>query len=267
MTISEPGLSAEVLHGMYSKHIRSYSTHGERPFLNYYIRLQVEGRCEAMIGRSGNWETVYPGDLFLFKPGDYCQLSFAPHKKTAEVYSGNYYFVCRGTWLDRWWNEAERPIQAKIKLDSKLLGLCGELETEMRKTKRNWAEAAGYLLRMLCIEIDRELGEPHAEARETVIAGRMKSYIEEHALTELSVKEVADHVGLSKSRASHLFAAVFRQSIIHCALEFRLNHARDLIRYSDYSLQQVAELSGFNQYSYFHRAFRGKYGVSPKQFR
>jgi AraC family transcriptional regulator of arabinose operon len=36
---------------------------------------------------------------------------------------------------------------------------------------------------------------------------------------------------------------------------------------TDYSLQQVADLSGFNQYSYFHRAFRKKYGVSPREFR
>ncbi|RKN66044.1 AraC family transcriptional regulator [Paenibacillus ginsengarvi] len=262
-------MAAEVLHAMYSRHEKSYHTNtNRRTFLNYYIRLQVEGQCEARIGDNETWEMIYPGDLFLFRPGDRCQLSFTPNKKTNQVLSGNYYIVCRGAWLDHWWDAAERPLKAKIALNGRLLDLCKELELEMTRTKKNWAEAAGYLLRMLLIGLDREIGVATGGTnRELAAAQRMKLYIEDRALSRPAVGEVAAHVGLSKSRASHLFTSAFGQSIVQYALDVRLNHACSLIHYSHYSLQEVADLSGFQQYSFFNRAFRKKYGVSPKQFR
>ena len=33
------------------------------------------------------------------------------------------------------------------------------------------------------------------------------------------------------------------------------------------TLEQVSESSGFNNYTYFHRVFRSRFGMSPKEFR
>jgi AraC family transcriptional regulator of arabinose operon len=33
------------------------------------------------------------------------------------------------------------------------------------------------------------------------------------------------------------------------------------------NLERIAESAGFGSYTYFHRVFRSKYGISPKQYR
>jgi AraC family transcriptional regulator of arabinose operon len=43
--------------------------------------------------------------------------------------------------------------------------------------------------------------------------------------------------------------------------------AKERIVFSPLSLEDVAETSGFANYTYFHRVFRSRFGVSPKQFR
>ena len=42
---------------------------------------------------------------------------------------------------------------------------------------------------------------------------------------------------------------------------------RRRIRDYEYTVEQVAELVGFSDYSAFYRAFKGEFGISPRQFR
>ena len=91
----------------------------------------------------------------------------------------------------------------------------------------------------------------------------MKNYIEEHANQSFKIKDVASHAGFSVSRASRLFKETFGKTMIQYALEIRLNTAIELMKYSEMTLEQIAEVSGFGSYTYFHRVFREAHGVSP----
>ncbi|MNI28397.1 Arabinose operon regulatory protein [compost metagenome] len=79
--------------------------------------------------------------------------------------------------------------------------------------------------------------------------------------------QIAKHVGISVSRAVHLFKLTFGQSIMSYAIEVRLGVACEQIRFSVMSLDHVAKSCGFNSYTYFHRQFRMHYGLSPRQYR
>jgi AraC family transcriptional regulator, arabinose operon regulatory protein len=81
------------------------------------------------------------------------------------------------------------------------------------------------------------------------------------------LEQVAMHVGLSVSRAVHLFKSVFDQSMMQHTIEVRLALARERILYSSFTLEQIAESCGYASYSYFHRMFRARFGISPKAYR
>lgn len=185
------------------------------------------------------------------------------------VASGDYYLFAGGSWVDAWWKRAALPHRTAVTGTDKLAVLWRQIIMEKRNLHVENAELTDYLLRALCLQLERsvrEAGSLPARSR-GFLAYRMKHYVEEHAVSPLRLEDVAAHVGLSVSRAVHLFKAVFGMTLMQYALDIRLTLAVERMQYSKLTLEQVAETCGFGSYSYFHRAFRAKYGLSPKEYR
>lgn len=84
---------------------------------------------------------------------------------------------------------------------------------------------------------------------------------------QLNVQTVADEVGLSRSRFSHLFKSQTGRSFPEYLEALRLDRAEDLLRMTNRTISEVARDSGFADPLYFSRRFRLRKGVSPKQWR
>lgn len=262
-------LDCEVLTAGYSYHTKPFRTEAYPGLSNYLFRFQSEGRCRAVV--DGALQPVRPGDLLLFKPGDPYELRVEAERQPSgdtAVASGDYYFFCRGSWLDAWWAERDRPQQVHLPLHDHLLTVCRQIVLEHYRGKRQYKQIAEHYMRIFCLMVDREMTEHAvgADGGKSFLAQRMRNYVEEHALEPIRLENVARAAGLSPSRAVHLFKACFGHSIMQYALQIRLSIARERMLYSPMSLEQIAELSGFSSYSYFHRTFRSHYGVSPKRY-
>ncbi|MEF3302329.1 AraC family transcriptional regulator [Paenibacillus sp. GYB003] len=262
-------MQCEVLTAGYSYHTKAFVS-ARQVLPHYLIRFQSEGRCKALIG--GELRTVAAGDLMLFKPGDPYELRVEAEPQPSgevAVASGDYYFFCRGGWLDEWWAQRSRPTVATIPLHDTVLAICRQIVLEHYRGKRTYKPIADYYMRIFCMTVDREMTEHTASESggKSFLAQRMRNYVEERALASFKLEDVAQSVGLSPSRAVHLFKACFGQSIMQYALQIRLSIAKERMLYSPMSLEQIAEQSGFSSYSYFHRMFRAHFGLSPKRFR
>lgn len=233
----------------------------------YLLRLQTEGQARALV--EGQWHLIEPGDLLLYGPNDPYGLEINPHESESGIASVDYFVFCQGEWLDQWWNLQNRPSCAHIPLDEDLLTVWRQLVREHQFGGNSHGEVSDYLLRVLCLLLDRTLAECGVMSGLTNswVVLRMKRFLERHAAEELSLRDVADHVGLSVSRAVHVFKASTGTTLFQYLLTVRLRMAQDRIRFSGLTLEQVAESTGFRSYSYFYRAFRDHFGLSPKQFR
>ncbi|WP_176706860.1 AraC family transcriptional regulator [Paenibacillus hemerocallicola] len=259
-----------VTYADYAYHYEPYRSRKRRSG-GYHIRLQVEGQCRLWI--NGERLTVLPGDLTFTQPGDTVQVQFDAEpdaKSKRQLISGNYYLSCGGVWLEQWWRQSERATVVNIPLHQNVLSIFQAIVLEHRLTKIGSGDnATAYLLRALCLILDRMATESSTGKENELlqIAQRMKHYIAERATLPLRVDEVAKHAGLSPSRAAHLFKSVFNQTIMEYAIEVRLSIASDRMKFTTMTLDKIAETSGFGSYTYFHRVFRAKYGISPTQYR
>jgi AraC family transcriptional regulator, arabinose operon regulatory protein len=261
-------VEAEVLYCGYSYHSKTYRHQVER--LPYFLfRLQTEGTARALV--QGDMKSIEPGDLLLFQPGEEYGLGIDPDQNSAGG-SGDYFLACQGEWIKQWWDRSEKPQCTRIDLDAPILSHWRQLDMEKRRVHEVEPELLAYLLGALCVSLERAvLGaaslKSHSNLEAKLTSDRMKRYIEDHATKGLRVEDVASHVLLSVSRAAHVFKETFGLSIMQYALEIRLSNALDRIRYTSMSLEQVADNCGFKSYPYFHKAFKRKYGLSPKDFR
>ena len=49
--------------------------------------------------------------------------------------------------------------------------------------------------------------------------------------------------------------------------EIKLQNAANFLAFSEYSVEQISELIGYQDTSYFYRIFKETYGLSPTQYR
>lgn len=253
----------------YSYHKQAFHTFAGKGGLSHYLfRLQTEGFSQALV--QGKLTDMEPGHLLMYKPGEPYELVVGPHRNDLDQWatsSGDYYLSCCGDWIDRWWEQEPKPGLNRINLDDTLISLWRHLILETRRLEHKSEELSGYLLRALCLSIDRTVRESSTPQGRSFTALRMKNFIAEHAASPFKIEDVAKHVGLSVSRAVHLFKECYGTTMIRYAQEVRLASALERIQYSTMTLEQIAEASGFASYTYFHRVFREKYKISPSEYR
>ncbi|OKP97193.1 AraC family transcriptional regulator [Paenibacillus sp. P46E] len=250
----------------YSFHTLPFKTSFTPPPF-FLFRLQVMGSCRALV--KGKMEVIEPGDLLIYPPGELYHLEV--EAMDGNIESGDYYLLCEGSWIEQWWKTRPRPIQQRIHLDAGMLSLWQQLSIEQHRIVQGNPELIRHLLCALCLSLDRLSEEavsrqdPLVRSNEMVLL--MQRYINEHALRPLRVEEVAAAAGLSVSRAVHLFKKLTGYTIIHYTQEIRLSNALERIRYTDLGLENIAGSCGFGTYSYFHKVFKARYGVTPKEVR
>lgn len=116
----------------------------------------------------------------------------------------------------------------------------------------------------------RQLVNPASVDAENAYFMTAKEFIQSHAhLPHLSVKNVADEVGISERHLSRIFASQ-DSSVGRYISDVRLEFAYKLLigeGSSEMSIGEIAQRAGFVHSSHFSRAFKGKYGMSPREAR
>ena len=93
------------------------------------------------------------------------------------------------------------------------------------------------------------------------------NYINEHYSEDLTLETAAEKVGFSKYHFTRLFKQVTNVSFYKYLSQKRIAHAKELLISGNYSIMEVAYLSGFSSHGSFTRMFRQVTGVSPNEFR
>lgn len=82
-----------------------------------------------------------------------------------------------------------------------------------------------------------------------------------------TVESLASRVAMSRSRFANRFSELLGTGPMAYLADWRLQKALALLDSSQMSVQQIADQSGYHSPSAFTRAFSGKFGASPRDYR
>jgi AraC-like DNA-binding protein/response regulator of citrate/malate metabolism len=99
------------------------------------------------------------------------------------------------------------------------------------------------------------------------IVRKAMAYVHAHYAEQVSLKDIAAHIGLSKQHLIRSFRSEIGVTPIDYLRRYRIRQAKILLETSDKSVTEVALEVGFSDGSYFSRAFRRETGVSPSAYR
>jgi LacI family transcriptional regulator len=140
-------------------------------------------------------------------------------------------------------------------------------------------QAAALLHRMMCGEaapaqpmmiapravMARQSSE--VSAIEDSVVSFALSMIRENACNGLQVRDVAEHVPVSRSVLQRRFRSVLGRSVHEEIVRVQLRKAQELLRETDLPLRVIAEKAGFNHQEYMGAVFKSRLSVTPGQYR
>lgn len=83
----------------------------------------------------------------------------------------------------------------------------------------------------------------------------------------LSVEDIAEKSNISVKHFRNIFKEIYEITPVKYITEKRLEKGKELLYYSEYSINEIAEYVGFNSTIYFDRVFKKYYGSSPMNYK
>lgn len=236
-------------------------------FLSGHVSFKVEGKSYHL----------EPGDLLLINPQELHQ----PDIGADALYERIVLWIDRG-YLAELSRDADMDLTACF--DNEAPGHTNLLRpTKLRRAALSqlldrltreyysdelgsFAYAQGLLLQFM-VEINRLCqSSGYVEKREEPdLVAQVLTYIGNHYQENLTLEFLAAEFFVSKYHLSHEFSHRVGTSVYRYVIFRRLLQARELIA-AGQAPGEVYQSCGFGDYANFYRAFKGEYGISPREF-
>lgn len=151
-----------------------------------------------------------------------------------------------------------------------LLFYFSTLLKEITEKKPDYELACEKLLEVLMIQLSRysnfsyNLVSTQTLHRE---CSKVKHYIDAHYAQDLSLDALANLAHLNKYYFVHVFTNTFGISPISYLQKKRILASCELLTETDYSIGEIAQLTGFSSQSYFSQCFLKQCGMTAGEYR
>lgn len=177
---------------------------------------------------------------------------------------------------------AERVIVVHFETVEKITGLLQilrpnnpqQIEELFLSLLKTWEEKKpGYYPRAMSIfykileqvvkQTSKQTHSPHYEKIRQAVEYMMKNY----RSSDLSVQELCEHCAISDTYFRKCFLEEFHVTPNKYLTNLRIDYAKDLLESGLYSIEQVAERSGFIEPKYFCTVFKKMVGKTPSEYK
>ncbi|MBS5932668.1 MAG: helix-turn-helix domain-containing protein [Clostridiales bacterium] len=166
----------------------------------------------------------------------------------------------------------EYEFQSKLRLNftdyEKVSSMIDEMMYEYKVRMDGWQEMLNSCFMRLIIYLSRIYKLPEkTEMCDLIYIANAISYIENHFIESITVKQLAEMAYLSVRHFSRVFTSTYHISPMQYVIKLRLHYASLLLKNTSISITNISIQSGFNDSNYFARQFKKYYHCSPSEYR
>lgn len=141
-----------------------------------------------------------------------------------------------------------------------------EAEAAIRRAIRQ-IEAGRKLAELAPVAPEPAADTAEAEDRNALVMAHVRRYMEDNYMFDLSLDSVGEILHISPAYLSAQFKKYQKMNFLDCLTELRINAAKQLLTDPLRSAAEVASMVGYEDASYFARAFKKRTGMTPTQYR
>ena len=120
---------------------------------------------------------------------------------------------------------------------------------------------------MLPTAAGEDAPEEGENSQAALIMAHVRRYLEDNYMFDLSLDSVGEILHISPAYLSAQFKKYQKMNFLDCLTELRINAAKELLTDPFRSSAEVASMVGYEDASYFARAFKKRTGMTPTQYR
>ena len=213
-------------------------------------------------------ETIVPaGNIVIFRPKELQKYEYYGEDKT-EVYwihftGGDVKNILRKYGFQD--NERIFPVGTSMEYER----IFKKIIIELQRCQDNYEEMLTLLLRHLLIIFQREL------TREQVLKNEYLdhemdtavTYFNENYNRDINIEEYATSKGMSVSWFIRSFKKFTGSTPMQFIVALRVNNAQVLLETTNYSINEISKIVGYDNQLYFSRLFHKLKGFSPREYR
>lgn len=125
----------------------------------------------------------------------------------------------------------------------------------------------GQLYSLLAVFIHYSDREDQEKEIQLTYVEKAESYIGTNYSYPITVEDIADYVGISRSHLFRSFQNYVRKSPKEYLSEYRIKQACHLLKETTLSVSAIAYSVGFGNNLYFSKAFKKQKGIGPSEYR
>ena len=213
-------------------------------------------------------ETIVPaGNIVIFRPKELQKYEYYGEDKT-EVYWIHFTGSDVKNILRKYGfpdNERIFPVGTSMEYER----IFKRIIIELQRCQDNYEEMLTLLLRHLLIIFQRELSREQVLKNEYLDheMDTAVTYFNENYNRDINIEEYATSRGMSVSWFIRSFKKFTGSTPMQFIVALRVNNAQVLLETTNYSINEISKIVGYDNQLYFSRLFHKLKGFSPREYR
>ena len=109
--------------------------------------------------------------------------------------------------------------------------------------------------------------ESKVVSRKKMELAQLKEYLDNHFTEKIVLDELAERFFINKYYLTKIFKETYGSTINNYIVARRITRAKQLLRFTDMTVEEVGSAVGIDDANYFSRAFHKVEGISPREYR